>query len=436
MLTCIGKESETEEFKETIGQLDKGTRSLSAMLNRYHHGTVYYGVDDGGNVKGIEIGESTLEKIRNSVRSSIQPRVIPDIKVNEAEGRKYISVSVTGHDVPYSCDGKYYIRNVTSDESAGPEIVSQLVLSRGMDPLRDIRSDVQELTFESLFASLVSHGHHPRNDDGYYRSIGILDDEGKFNLNGYLLSDQNSIPMQIVEFRGTDRSDMYKRTDFGNCSLIRSMETISEHISGLMETIVDTDGTERKETALFDYGAFREAWVNACVHNAWRTYTPPSVLLFDDRMEIISYGRIPFFISFEDFFTGDSRPVNSGLFNVFAKLNKIEQSGHGVPRIVRTYGREAFHITDSGVKITMKFRFRPGFVTSRMGNLSLRNDLSDEKKAILRYLRDNPDAKLSDVANVSGLSLSYVKKAVMELKSKKMLRNDGTNRNSRWTVIY
>ena len=48
----LGREDEVTEFKESISQLDRGIRSLSAMLNRHNHGTVYFGVNDEGEVIG------------------------------------------------------------------------------------------------------------------------------------------------------------------------------------------------------------------------------------------------------------------------------------------------------------------------------------------------------------------------------------------------
>ena len=434
-MTNIGKESETVEFKESMGQLDKGIKALSAMLNRYHNGTVYLGVNDSGDVTGIDIGDSTLEKIRNDIRTDVVPRVIPELRILESDdGKRYISIEVTGHSVPYSYKEKYYIRNVTSNESADPEIVAQIVLSRGLDPLRDMSSDVQDLSFEFLMQSLMAHGQHPRDDKGFYRSLGLFSDKGEFNMTAYLLSDQNTIPMQIIEFRGKDRSSVYRRRDFGGCSLLRSMDAIADQISGILEVGVDTDRMTREETGLFDFGAFREAWVNACVHNAWRTMIPPSVMIFDDRMEIVSYGRIPFPLSQEEFYKGDSRPVNAGLFSVFAKLNKIEQSGHGVPRIVSAYGRDAFDITESGVKVTIPFAFEPRFVLVRRNNERNRSGISAEKKAVLDYMEINPTSKLSEIAENVGISLSQTKKIVSSLKSEGLLRNEGTNRNSVWVL--
>ena len=53
----LGQENEKQEFKLGLGQLDKGLKSLSAMLNRSGEGTVFFGVDDDGNVKGLDIGK-------------------------------------------------------------------------------------------------------------------------------------------------------------------------------------------------------------------------------------------------------------------------------------------------------------------------------------------------------------------------------------------
>ncbi len=45
----LGKENEKVEFKESLSQLDKGLKSLTAMLNRNGSGTVFFGVDDDGS---------------------------------------------------------------------------------------------------------------------------------------------------------------------------------------------------------------------------------------------------------------------------------------------------------------------------------------------------------------------------------------------------
>ena len=75
-----GKPFESQEFKESLGQLDKGLKSITAMLNRHGEATVYFGVDDDGNICGLDIGKDTLMNIRNSIANKIEPRIYAEIK--------------------------------------------------------------------------------------------------------------------------------------------------------------------------------------------------------------------------------------------------------------------------------------------------------------------------------------------------------------------
>ena len=59
----LGQESETVEFKDSLAQLDKGLKSLTAMLNKSGYGEVYFGVEDDGNVIGFMVGKSKTSRI-------------------------------------------------------------------------------------------------------------------------------------------------------------------------------------------------------------------------------------------------------------------------------------------------------------------------------------------------------------------------------------
>lgn len=435
-MTNIGREDEITEFKESMSQLDKGIKSLTAMLNRRNHGTVYIGVDDDGEVCGVDVGPSTVESIRNKIRSYVQPQIIANIGVHVSDDdREYISINAIGHNIPYSFDGRYYIRNVSSDESAGPEVVVQMVMSRGLDPLKGQPSDKQDLTFDHLFSLMSSRKMHPRDEDGFYRSHGLLNEQGRFNLTAYLVSDQNTLTMQVVRFNGNDRSSISTRSDFGGQSLLGSMDAVLREVSTYQMTRVDLSKGKRVEGNLFDFESFREAWFNACVHNSWRMMIPPSVMVFDDRIEVVSNGPIPFPLSLDMFYSGDSRPVNRSLFELFSMFGFTEQSGHGVPTIVKNYGREAFNITDNGVIVTIPFAFEPDYVKRRRETEIHMSELDINHRKVLLCLESEPEAKLMDVANETGMSLSMVKKIVSSLKSEGLLRNDGTNRNSKWVVM-
>ena len=48
----FGIENEYQEFKESLAQLDKAIKSLTAMVNKNGRGTIYFGVNDNGDVVG------------------------------------------------------------------------------------------------------------------------------------------------------------------------------------------------------------------------------------------------------------------------------------------------------------------------------------------------------------------------------------------------
>ena len=436
-LTNIGRESETVEFNESIAQLDKGIRSLTAMLNRHQHGSLFIGVNNGGEVIGMDIGSRTKETIRSRIRDIVKVQVIPEIIEHVTDdGKSYIEVRVIGYNTPYSCDDRYYIRNVSSDESAGPEILEQIIMSKKTDPLMGYPSKVQELTFNSLFNALTTSGLRLRNDANFFRVQGMMNEHGQYNLTAYLVSDQNDEIIQVVRFKGTDRSSISKRTNFGGQSLIASAKAVLSHVSSLMMTEVDLSSKgEMVETDLFDFESFREAWINACVHNNWHTMDPPAVMIFDNRIEIVSNGHIPFPMSQNDFYEGSNHPVNPSLFQLFMLTRLVEHGGHGVPIIVRHYGKEAFKMTDMEIVVTIPFTFIPEYVKAeRESDINLTN-MDPAHSHLLVYLGSHPEVKLSDAAEELGMSYSSVKKAVALLKSEGRLRNDGTNRNSRWTVL-
>lgn len=106
---------------------------------------------------------------------------------------------------------------------------------------------------------------------------------------------------------------------------------------------------------LFDIEAYREAVINAFVHNLWITGNAPMFTVFQDRIEILSLGTMPPDQTLEGFFSGVSIPVNQKLSEIFLQLHISEKSGRGVPRITQTYGKKAFQFRDNAIAVTIPF---------------------------------------------------------------------------------
>lgn len=429
----LGKENEFQEFKESLGQLDKGLKSIAAMLNRHSRATVYFGVMDNGDVCGLSVGKDTLMDIRNRIRDKIEPRIYADITdLTDDTGKTYIKVTANGTDLPYSYDGRYYIRNVSSDEHASNDILRKMLATSDADIIRQKTSPKQDLTFKAFFTLLSGVGKHPTNTEEFYGNYGLLTREGKFNINAYLLSDNNDISMKVVVFEGTDKSVMSNRTEYGAKCLLLSVDEIAEYFSSINITRVDVSGTKRKDNTLFDYPSFREAWINACLHNDWNTAIAPSVYMFDDRIEIVSYGGLPYTLTKEGFFNGTSVPVNKSLLWIFMAAGYAEQSGHGVPTIVKKYGREVFSFDDGTVKVTIPMSYERNEVAVRKGYEEQRRRLTAYQKVVLDILEEDGGKTLQQVADEANLSLGGVKKICSKLQECGILERSGSKKDGYW----
>ena len=96
------------------------------------------------------------------------------------------------------------------------------------------------------------------------------------------------------------------------------MDKVIEY--GDVLNILQADEAERivtrKEVPLFDTQAFKEAIVNAFVHNLWVDGNAPMITVYSDRLEILSRGKLPPKQTIAGFYLGESVPVNQN-FRIF-----------------------------------------------------------------------------------------------------------------------
>lgn len=431
----LGEENEYQEFKESLSQLDKGLKSISAMLNKHGRGTVYFGVADNGEVCGVVLGKNTLMDIRNRIADKIDPRIYAEIKDYKDENQKvYVKVTAYGSDAPYSFDGRYYYRNVSADEQATNAILRKMLSSSDSDVIKHQESPEQKLTFKTLFSLLSANSKHPNNTEEFYKNYCLLNDEAKFNMNAYLLADENNISIKVVTFNGLDKSIMSNRTEYGNKSLLSVVAEVSEFFNSINTTNVDVTSIQREEISLFDSASFREAWINACLHNDWKNAIAPAVYLFDDRIEVVSYGGIPFTLTKEGFYNGTSVPVNKSLLTIFMACGYAEQTGHGIPTIVEKYGRNAFSFDDGILKVTIPLAFkRPDVVVRESVDLlENKSNLTENQRKVYEALRENGKRPLAEIAKATGLSIAGVKKICSKLQEYKLIERLGSKKTGEW----
>jgi len=186
-------------------------------------------------------------------------------------------------------------------------------------------------------------------------NLELLTPDHQANYAAYLLADDNGVSLQVAKYAGDDRVDLIENRDYGHCSLIKGLKLLLDRVA--VENTVFTKITYplRKEQELINSVAIREALINAVVHNDYSYGASPKLDFFSDRAEVTSMGGLPYGVTETDFFGGCSVPRNKEIMRVFRDLDIVEHLGSGIPRILKSYGREAFEIREGYIRITFYF---------------------------------------------------------------------------------
>lgn len=428
----LGMESEILEFKKSTSELNQGIISLSAMLNKHGEGTLYFGVKNDGTIIGQkDVNENTLRDISRKISEGIEPQIIPHISLELIGDYKVIKVYVSGNDIPYSAYGIYYSRSFDEDRKLDKNSLKALMNKDGEpDKTTYEVADNQDLTFETLKNLYINHGL-TINQESFEKNLGFYTYDGKYNKLAELLADKNNISIKVVTFAGTDKSVMLKRTEYGSKCLVLSVMNILEYITSINETKVKVGASFREEEKYFDFDCFKEAWLNAVIHNRWVNGAPPAVYIYDDKIEVVSDGGLPSSLTKDDYFKGVSKPVNEKLMKVFSDLDLIDRTGHGVPLIVQKYGKEIFDIS----KETIRILIPQNKELLEKPQLNFYEGLNETENYILELLKENPKIIANDLAKISQFSIPYVKKILTSLKNKNYIERVGSNKTGYWKVI-
>ena len=353
-------ESQRMEYKREL--TDGLEKEVVAFLNAREGGVLLMGVDDNGDVVGIENGDQLQLIIKDRLKHNIQPSIMGlfEIELVEQQGLEIIRITLAGGpEKPYFLK-KYgmtekgcYLRVGTASEPMPQSHIDELYSRRIRNTIGRMESTRLGLTFAQLKIYYLERGLELNS--AFMRNLELLTPEEKPNFAAYLLADDNGVSIQIAKYRGTGRRDLVENRDYGRCCLVKALKEVLSRMD-IENTIFTRIGkAEREERPMIDERALREAVVNAIVHNDYSKGSSPKFEFFSDRLEITSSGGLPHGVTEEDFFGGYSSPRNKEIMRVFRDLELVEHLGSGVPRILEKYDRDTFELFPNFLRIVFPF---------------------------------------------------------------------------------
>lgn len=180
---------------------------------------------------------------------------------------------------------------------------------------------------------------------------------------------------------------------------------------------------------------FREAVINAVLHNKWVEGNEPMISVFSDRIEILSRGTLAPAQTMEGFFLGESIPVNEKLSEIFLQLHISEKSGRGVPKITEMYGKDAFSFRENSIVVTIPFE-RINKVGNKVGKkVGDKKPLNSRRQKIIAEMRDNPNITTAELHSILGVSETAVENNISFLRENGYIERVGSKKAGYWKVL-
>lgn len=415
------RETRVLEFKETI--TNTFLKTVSAFSN-YDGGTIFFGVDDDGNVKGLPDVKQACLDIENKINDSISPQ--PNYTLETQNSNQTIKLTVkSGLQKPYLYKSKAYKRNDTATIEVDTLEFSRLILDGKNIRFEELPYKNQELSFAGLHCKLKESIQIETFNQDTLKTLNLYDNVNGYNNAAGLLADRNHFPgIDIIKF-GENISIIQKRAIFENTSVLDVYEKALAVFRDYYQYEV-IQGADRAKMEKIPEAAFREAIANALVHRVWDVDSQIRVSMFDDRIEIVSPGGLPSGITAEEYLSGKLSVLrNRNLANVFYRLGFAEIFGTGITRIKQLYEdgliKPDFEVSENAIRIML-----PIFEKNA--------DLTEDEKIIYKLLSKTMLKPISEIAPYVPFGKSKTTQLLKAMGQKGVVKVEGKGRGTKYII--
>lgn len=316
---------------------------IVSFLNS-HGGTLFIGIDDSGEIVGVDDPDALLTEITNKIRDCISPiasmLIYSEIVTDPISGKHYITCQVSkGISPPYFVTQKgitegVYIRSGSGKIKADSQAIKALISQANPVKPENQVSPVQTLQFVEAEAAFARLGL-PFSDEQKI-SLGLKTIEGQYTDLGLILSDQCPDIIKAASFKGEDM--LQHRAEIGG-SILKQLRDAEQFISihNDVRTTIDPKTFMRSDQYKFPVYSVREAILNALVHRDYSLPHPTLIKINADRIDILSFGGLLPDITLEELAEGITDCRNQSLANIFYMLNLVDAYGTGLSKIRTEY---------------------------------------------------------------------------------------------------
>ena len=401
-------ESERIEYKSQM--IEALSREVIAFANS-DGGVIYIGIDNQGNLTGIDNVDETYTRITNGIRDAIAPDVTMFVRY-VLQDNKVIQIEVgEGSYKPYYLKAKgmkptgVYVRQGASSVQASPDQIRKMIKESDGDNFEASRCLEQDLSFAAAETAFQRYGVEFSVEK--YRALGITQNDIYTNL-ALLLSDQCLHTTKIAVFNDEFCTEFRDSKEFGG-SVFKQFEDSVNYLALCNKTASTIKGVVRIDKKDYPEEAIREALLNALVHRDYGFSGSIIINVNDSKMEFISLGGLLPGLSTEDIRIGVSQPRNKKLAEIFHRLRLIESYGTGIRRIFKLYEncsvQPSIEVTANAFKIVLPNMNANGVVAENVPEVTEKAPvvITHQMKTVMDYLAEYgemTDEDLQELLNI------------------------------------
>ena len=360
------------EFKRDDCRPEQLAKEIVAMVN-FHGGIILLGVEDDGEISGIQRENLELWIMDGVVATKVHPLILPYYQEIEVDEDKRVAVLTftQGVSKPYvrRHHGRedIYIRVGSTSRVATREQQLRLFEVGGM--LHSESLPVSGTSFQSLdterledyLTNVISDPDVPSSEERWIHRLlrlGFLSDQidtaPVCTIAGLLLFGNNprrhlrQAGIRLTVFDGTDKDYQSKLDENLNMPMVGlwKTETDGERIlasDGIVESTVrilkpfiseESEGINedmrRKRKWHYPIEALREVLVNAITHRDWTRLMDVEITCYSDRLEVISPGAMQNSMNVEKMVAGQRSPRNVLIVDILKDYGYVDARGMGV----------------------------------------------------------------------------------------------------------
>ena len=418
-------------------------------------GKVYVGVNDGGNVVGVDLGSESLAKWINEIKQKTGPSVVPDADIIEMDGKTVVELSVQEYPVkPVSAKGRYYRRQANSNHLLSLDEIANLHLqtrNSSWDFYTDPKHSIADLDMELVQQVIDRMNRRGMSiydtPEVFLRKKELCDENGNITYGAYLLFKKREDIMTTIELGHfqDDKGILIKDSLRLKGNLVGEVEEVmafvKKHIN--MAVVIVPDQVENVQRWDYPLVAIREIVLNMIVHRDYRSSADSVVKVFSNRMEFFNPGALPDGLTVEQLMSNEygSRPRNKQIADVFKDMGEIEKYGSGIRRVCEMFEavgleKPVWKNTSGGVVVTVQV-FGNEENPQREGDATRESDEKTVEKTvekILALIEENPQITQVGLSKQIGLSRRGIEWNISQMKKNGLITRVGPAKGGYWKV--